>query len=156
MNIHELPLMFPSVLDGSCPLGVFADAVMECDGMTADWHKIGDMLQRLGVNQSYSHGGWVVTVQRIDETGNKLDTWSAAIRNDSPAWIIKKTKAEAQTACGKLAVHWVEWYLGVRDTWCAECGGKGKIYQVHPDGWYKCEKCNGEGIVGKLKEEVTA
>ena len=30
MNIYELPKLFPAVLDGSCPLEVFADALEEC------------------------------------------------------------------------------------------------------------------------------
>jgi len=46
MNLFELDTAIPSVLDGSCPLGIFADMVDDCD-----LPKIADWIRRLFVNR---------------------------------------------------------------------------------------------------------
>ena len=152
MNVHELPMLFPAVLDGSCPLGVFADA---CDDCNLDWNgAVGERIRLLGV-MKYDEKRWYVIVFELASNGQPTGQWSDA---QMPPHTNKRQwadgKQEAESLMRQTAVAWVKRALGLRDVKCKECNGKGKVHRPYPCGWDQCDGCNGAGIIGKLKEEA--
>lgn len=100
MNQHELPLMFPAVLDGSCSLGVFADA---CDECGVSWNgPVGERVRRLGVMRWDGERHYVVLFESNGE-------WRDA---QMPPHVNKRqwadSKSEAEALMRQTAVAWVE------------------------------------------------
>jgi hypothetical protein len=68
MNIHELPLLFPSMLSGETPIGVLADACDDCNDPRLD--KVAEELRAAEVGSETTTDketvkGWLRTITRI-------------------------------------------------------------------------------------------
>ena len=89
MNQHELPKLFDAVLDGSCPLGIFADAVADCG-----FSHLETFLRRLMVVTDY-HGSFAVGMQGRPDQYHVISTYEG---------ILAETQAEAEERLKRLAV----------------------------------------------------
>lgn len=100
MNANELLLMFPAVLDGSCPLDIFADACDECCVM---WNgPIGERVRRLGVMRYDRERHYVVL---FESSGEWRDAQMPP-HFQTRQWA--NSKSEAESLMRSTAVAWVE------------------------------------------------
>lgn len=112
MNVNELPKLFPGVLSGEVPLGVFGDACQDCGFV-----ETGFLIQRLCVRELVGGSGsqlrsWTVAVAVVDWQDRPTGTFQHAVRNDSnfmPGYF--NSEGEAWIQANALAIHWAEWAI---------------------------------------------
>lgn len=154
MNRNELQAMFPAVLDGSCPLGIFADACDDCDLESFLVNRIRQLrvivTERPGpIVRDMLLGVTVFKVGLDDEP--LMNEWMAMVSDMASEQLLQDTERDAQLACRKLAVRWVKECLGIKDVKCKRCKGTGK--EQHSGG-KNCPRCGGDGFIRTLKEET--